>query len=384
MKKLLLQMLFLTAYICSDAQGDIRLQILSYNDSTEIMIRNGRQLLVDQTLSGKHQAALKTLNYLKENIDERYAILTPVEELIFSLSTRNFPLFLYNARNFNTLTQSRARMVFHQNMHFELQDYLINEMPFIIEDLDKNSMHEEDKEIIRFYIRYYMAENLEELQASIKRYQKEHPDSEYQYFLNELKSQTLTGRINFNFGYGNEFLDGAIAETFTDRFHVMSMEIDAIINKLYLSIFFSGSISKIQSNIDLPVKDNDVLHSKDEKVSSMKFGLKIGRVLYSKPGFNFYPYLTIGGYEMNSQSSAIRNNNSSVVENTLTSSFMTGVGAAGDIIIKRWQPQGLYNSSGYWFLRPQIGYDRFLSSKAHTNGSDFYFMISTGIGLGSF
>src|SRR5690554_7399818 len=120
-------MLFTTAYICSDAQGDIRSQILSYNDSTEIMIRNGRQLLIDQTLTGNHQAALKTLNYLKENIDERYVVLTPVEALIFSLSNRSFPLFLYNARNFNTLTQSRARVVFHQNIHYELHDYLVNE-----------------------------------------------------------------------------------------------------------------------------------------------------------------------------------------------------------------------------------------------------------------
>lgn len=384
MNKLLCVVLLLIVTFSTTAQDEIKANILSYSDSTELLIRNGRNVIVDDVLGGKHKQALSTLNYLKENVDKRYVILYPIEELILSLSTRNFSLFLYNAGNFNNLLEGKSRVVFNQNMAVELQDYLINEMPFIIEDLENSSIMASDKEVIRFYIRYYMNEDKEALNKSVRNHQKAYPDSEYSDFLKELKNQTNTGRMNFALGYGNEFLNGSAGKTFTDRIHVMNMEIDGFINKLYLSMFIGGNVSSVKSEFDLPVKEKGFIHSREEKVSSLKYGLKIGRSLYSNSHINIYPYLTIGGYEMNSQSKEFENNDSDNPKNNLTGSFMAGLGAAGDLILKRWAPASAYTPGGSFFIRPQAGYDRFLSRKPHASGSDFYLMISLGVSIGSY
>lgn len=255
MNKLLFVLLLLSCTLSTTAQDEIKASILSYSDSTELLIRNGRNLMVDNIINGKHKEAISTLNYLKEHVDNRYVILYPIEELILSLATRNFSLFLYNAGNFNTLLDGKSRVVFNQNIALELQDYLTNEMPFIIEGLESSYIEAPDKEVIMFYIRYYMNEDKEALGRSIKNYLKAYPDSEYAGFLQEMKNQTNTARMNFVMGYGNEIRSGAIGETFTARNHGMNMEFDGFINKLYLSMFIGGNISRIESEIDLPVKE---------------------------------------------------------------------------------------------------------------------------------
>ncbi len=384
MKKLLFLLLVFVTALNAWSQEDIRKSILSYSDSTELIIRNGRKLIVDKTLSGHHKEAQIALNYLKENMDKRYVVLYPIEELLFSLATRNFPLFLYNAKNFSTLLEGKTRAVMNESIVPEMQGYLNNEMPFITEDLDNYQMEEEDKELIRIYIRYYMNEEVTDLNKTIRNYQKKYPENGYSHFLNEIKKQTTTARMNFVLGYGIEFLHGKIAETFSDRVQIMNLEIDGFINQLYLSMFIGGSINPLYSDINLPVKDKNLTHAKEEKIFSLKYGMKAGRIIYSNQKLNIYPFISIGGYEMNSQTSYFENDNSSNPKNNLTGSFYAGFGAASDVILKKWKSKSIYSPAGSLFLRFQTGYDRFFSQKEHTNGYDYYFMVSLGIGLGQF
>lgn len=384
MKTLLFLLLIAVAASSVNSQENIKADILSYSDSTKLLISNGRRLIVDKTLAGQHKEALATLNYLKQNMDKRYVILYPAEELYLSLATRNFPLFLYNARNFNTLLDGKTRTVIYENIAPDIQSYLENELHFIIEDLDNYRMQEEDRELIRIFIRYFMNDEVSDLNRTIRDYQNRYPNTDYSFFLNEINKKTTTGRMNFVIGNGSEFLNGYIAEAFGSRLQVMNLELDGFINQLYLSMFLGGSIVPVYSSMNLPVKNRDLLHSKEEKVNSLKYGVKAGKILYSSQKLDFYPFLSLGGYEMNSQSLFTEEKDSSTSRNNLTGSFYAGFGAAGDIILKKWQSKSIHNPAGSLFLRVQTGCDRFFSQKEHTGGYDYYFMLSLGLGLGTF
>ena len=384
MNKLLLTITLVMSGLILLAQENIKNEILSYADSSEIIIRNGRKLVIDKTVSGDHKGAINTLNFLKNNVDESYVIFYPGEELLLSLASRNFSLFLYNAKNYNSLLEGKTKAVPYDGTMDKLREYLALEIPFVSEDLEKTQMPDEDKEIIQIYIRYYTNENMTELNKTIKNFKKSYPDSEYEYFASEIKGLTSTGRMNFCFGYGNEFLAGDITDVFTDHLHILNMEIDGFINQLYLSLFIGGSVSKVRSNIDLPVKKKDLIHAKEEKVSSLKYGIKIGRSVYSNRSVNVFPYISLGGYEMNSQSSEFDNDDSSNPKNNLSGAFFAGFGAASDIVLKRWQSKNFYEPSGALFLRPAIGYDQFFSNKKISKGYDFHFTLSLGVSLGSF
>ena len=383
MKKCLIYLGLVLIFINGHAQVDIKKEIIAFSDTTELIIRNGRKLIVEKTVSGDQAGAIQTLNYLKNNTDERYVILYPYEEILVSLANRSFELFLYNVRNFNSLLQNKTKSIQMDEISDEIHVYLSKEMDFIIEELENSDLAVPDITLIKLYIRYYLNDNKTVLNKDIKNYQKKYPQTEYTDFLNKMKSSTTTGRMNFCFGYGTEFLNGNISEYFNNHFQIMDMEFDCFINQFYTSIFMEGSVGKLTSTTDIPVRKKDLIHKKGESVSSLKYGLKMGKSVFSNRTFNLYPYVSIGGYEMNSQSPEFEPKDTYNPKNNLSASFFTGIGTSCDIMIKTWGAKKVYDPTSYLFIRPGIGYDFFLTNKEISKGSDLYLSVSLGIGFGS-
>ncbi len=380
--------LFIFALIVSSstvyAQEELRKELIAFTDTTELIIKNGRKLIVGKTVSGDHKGAISTLNYLKETVDEKYIILYPAEELLVSLANRNFELFLFNAKNWDSLLEGKVHSLQMVSISDQIHMYLGTEMPFIIEDLDKSNLAEADKKVIRLYARYYLNDNYADLNKLLKEYVKNNPGSVYTDFVKELRQLTFTGRMNICMGYGNDFLHGNITDNFDSHMHVMSFEVDGFINRMYLSLFMGGSVSREVSKNDLPVKDKDWVHPAGDKVSSLKYGLKIGKSFYSNDKVNFYPYVIIGGYEINSQSPLADDyDDSSEPKNNLTGTFCPGIGASCDLLLHKWEKRNVYSPDGFLFVRPSIGYDYFLQSKDISKGGNFYFNVSLGVSLGA-
>ena len=382
MKKCLICFGLVLICFIGNAQVDIKKEIIAFSDTTELIIRYGRKLIVEKTVSGDHEGAIQALNYLKNNIDERYVILYPYEEILVSLANRSFELFLYNVRNFNSLMQNKTKSIQMDEISDEIHIYLSKEMDFITEELDNSDLAVSDNTLIKLYIRYYLNDNKAVLNKDIKAYQKKYPQTEYSDFLNKMKSSTTTGRMNFCIGYGTEFLNGNISKNFNNHFQMMNFEFDGFINQFYTSIFMEGSVGKLTSTTDIPVRKKDLIHKEGESVSSLKYGLKMGRTIFSNRTFNLYPYISIGGYEMNSQSPEFEPRDTYNPKNNLSASFFTGIGTSCDIMIKTWGAKKVYDPAGYLFIRPSMGYDFFLTNKEISKGSDFYLSVSLGIGFG--
>lgn len=382
MKKLLTFIGLFYVVVAGFAQEDLKKEIISFSDTTEVIIRNGRKLIVEKTITSDFEGAIRTLNYLKKNVDKRYIILYPSEEILISLANRNFQLFLYDARNFKTLLKEKTKTIQMDEISIEIHTYLSKEISYITEDLENSGIADSDKAFIMLYIRYYQNDNKTVLNKDIKNYQKTYPQTEYADFLNEMKSLTTTGRMNFCLGYGNEFLYGNSSEYFDNHFQIMSMEFDGFINRTYWSLFMNGSVGKLTSTADIPVLKKDLVHKAGESVSSLKYGFKIGRSVFANRVVNLYPYISIGGYEMNSQSSEFQDIDDSNPKNKLSASFYTGVGTSCDIIFKTWGAKNVYNPTGYLLIRPGIEYDCFFTNKEISKGSALNFSMSLGIGFG--
>jgi hypothetical protein len=363
------------------AQNNIKNEIFAFTDTTETILRNGRKLIVEKTISGDHKGAISTLNFLKNNTEDKYLILYPAEEILISLANRSFPLFLHTAANYTNLIEGKTRIFQFEPILPDIHSYLGDEMNFIAEELQNSNLNASEIEFIQLYIRFYQNEDKALLNKAIKTYEKENPDTEYVDFLKELKQLTQTGRMNFCIGYGQEFLGGNMANNFTNHLHIVNIEYDGFINNVYVSVFMGGSVNKVYSTDDLPVKKKSWIHSQNQPVSSLKYGAKFGHSIYRKERINLYPFVSIGGYEMNSQSDEFEDN-SDEPKNNLSGSFMSGLGASCDFILKKWNSKYAYDPVGYIILRPTIGYDYFFSSKEISKGSDLYFTLSLGISLG--
>ncbi len=286
--------------IHSFAQNDLRKEIIAFTDSTEMMIRNGRKLVVDKTVTGHLDEALQTFNFLKEHIDKSYVVFYPMEELFIALATSNFQLFLYTAANFNTLLEGKTKAVQMDPIAPQLQQYISDEFPLIKRDLERAVLYESQKEFIKLYIQVYEGTDKMALNKAIKNYEKKYLDTEYQGFISDMKQYSTTAYMNFLLGYGHEFLNGKIANTFDNHFQIMNMEIDWFVNRFYLSLFINGSVSKLEAKQDLPVKKTDLTHHTGDDAFSLKYGAKIGRSWVTNKTFNLFSYVSLGGYQINS------------------------------------------------------------------------------------
>lgn len=363
------------------AQTDIKNEIIAFTDTTEIIIRNGRKLIVDKTITGNYEEALKTLNYLKKNVDDSYVILYPVEELLFSLATSNFDLFLYTTKNYNNLLEGKTKAIQAEGISNPLHEHIAQELPLIKKDLEYSKISVEDKEFIKLYIAFYEGEDKLTLNKSIKNYKKTYPETEYNYFLNEIKQYTTTGYMNFCFGYGHEFLNGSITNSFDDHFQIMSMEIEGFSNQFYFSLFINGSVGKMYSKHDMPVIGTDLIQKEGDEAFSLKYGLKLGKSWYSNRTVNLFSYASLGGYQINAQKSNFENSDSTT-KYKLSNSFFTGIGTACDFTIKNFLNNITKEKMGSVFIRPNLGYDVFLTNKEMSKGGSFYIAISAGIGIG--
>ena len=374
--------LFVCPFLVS-AQEDIREQIIGYTDSTEIMIRNGRKLVADKTIRGDNQGAIETMNYLKNNVSEEYVIFYPAEELLISLANSNFEQFLYAAANYETLLSDKTKYVQVENITEQIHAFLSQELQLIKKDLERSNINSEGKELIQLYIRYYEGEDNYELNKSVKEFRKTYPDSEYVSFLRLIENYVTNNAMNFCMGYGHEFLTGNAGENFTSHFQSMNLELEWFINNVYFSIFFQGSVETLNTTQNMPVKKHDYIHTPEDDVFSIKYGFKLGKSWYTNKNVNLFSYVSIGNYQMKSQSSNFDITDDESESLKLTSVFSPGVGTACDIYIKHFKNKQTGQKVGQWFIRPNVGYDFFLTGKDVAKGGSLFVNLTMGIGIGN-
>ncbi len=374
--------LLLTFCLTGFSQVDIKNKIVAFSDSTELLIRNGRSFIVEKTLLGDRETAIIAIDYLKKNIDETYVVFFPAEEIILSIANSNFQQFLYVAKNFDSLLEGKTKQIGIDNVMGPVYAFISNEISLIKKDIERADLKEEEKQLLRIYMKYYEGEDKIELNKEIKQYKKVYPNTDYSNFINQLSFSTRTSYLNFCLGYGHEFLTGNISKVFDEHFPAMNFEMEWFVNQLYYSLFMSGSVSPLHSNQSIPVINNDYIHTPEDDAFSIKYGGKVGRSWYRNQAFNVFSYVSIGGYQVKSQKSNFDIPDSETANLKLTNTFFTGIGTACDITLKSFKNKITEEKVGAWFIRPNVGYDFFLTNKEIAKGGSFYINVSMGIGLG--
>lgn len=382
MKKSLLALLAVLFASNIFAQNDIKQQIIAFTDSTEVMIRNGRKLVVEKITTGKHEDAMKTMDYLKKNVPDEYLVFYPVEELLIALACNNFDMFLFVAANYHTLLEDKSKWVQMEDLTGPLHIYLAQELPLIKKDFLNSKLTQASKEFIQIYLDFYEGKDKLAVNKSIKHYLKTYPETDYKQFLTDLKAYTTAGQMNISIGYGHEFIGGGISNAFDNHFQIMNMEIDWFVNQLYLSFFLNGSVGKILTTRGLPVLKGSGSQNKGDEAFSLKYGVKIGHSVFTNKTVNVFPFLSFGGYQMNADQSNFEDSDDRV-KFQLAESFFTGVGTSCDITLKNLKVANSDQKIGSIFIRPTIGYDFFVSKREFSKGNSFYLTLALGIGIGN-
>ncbi len=365
MKKLSVTASLLLVFLCAVSQN---------LDRNRLLIEQKRNEMVEQIISGNNEAALNILQNLQKEADPDYVILYPREEMLIALATRKFKWLADSAKHYNRLISGKANTPVYNDFRNALYQYLLPKISDISEELENSDLAEEDKALIRIYLHFLFSDKISGLNRIIRDYRNEYPKTRYIHFLNSMRRLTLNSRVNFNMGYTGDFI--GIGENLSgyEQLNALQVELDAFIRKFYLSLYISGGFSNV-SHGNLSGGENGSGISAGEGLSSQKYGAKLGKVIVSKRNFKFYPYLSVGGFELTSPTAFGENK---ILSST---SLFAGAGTSCDVVLSRWKPNHMYAPEGYFFIRPKIGYNRFLTQNSLIK-NDFYFSVSLGVSIG--
>lgn len=394
LKKIILACLIVFPFFQSNAQ--IEKEIISFVDSTEYLINNGRKLLLEEVRSYNYTKAHEIYLFLNQKASEKQCdAFTYNEYLLISVLTSDWRSFTEKAKNFKS-HQISFCYPSSPIMARELYQEVVKNLPHIQKGIQVAEVSQEEKDLLNLFQYVFQAEKDEKrYNVELKSFQKNYPSSAFTSFVNDyLPKPEKTASMAFAIGASVGFPQGNFKTTFTNGFGI-AMDYDICINKVYVSLFMNGTFPRVTTPFyaesEYGVRTDFIM---DDKFDYFQGGLKAGYYVVRNNRFHVAPYLAIGGASLTSDIYPYQedNNEDNNKELKMFNSFFTGPGLHSEVKIYEYKgrtdvPYYYYNYSmpGYVSLKLDAGYN-FITNQKHEiiKGNMLYVSLSLVWGIGKF
>ena len=347
---------FLIFFGFGTVNAQIENEIRAYVDSSEIIVNNGRKLLVQNIQDKNYVKAAEISTYLNKISDERRCkTLTFNENLMLSSLCSNWQDWLHKAENFNTDTRGVCYENGYKISNFLYQD-LYENVDLYIERTSKLNISDEEKELFELYFTYiknYCEQN-EAYKIKNRNIKHKYPNSKYKKFIDSYMPEPEK-KFSFGYGFGVSALSqtGNLPEYFYTISPLYTFSVDFNVDKIYFSMNFIGGDLELQKNLQNPGGYNYTFLPKD-KFSFFDAGIKGGYNMNVNEKLKVTPYLSIGGSSL--ESNLYNSDADSNIEFKVYDSFSFGAGIHTEYKIAAWKMNNPYyyygtnNTNGVSFL----------------------------------
>lgn len=383
-KVIVVAVLFLVS-VFSEAQ--IADEINSMVDSNEVIINNGRKLLVKSFKENNLEKASQVYYYLLTAIDDTDCVAFEYyEQLLITSLTSDWFKWLELAENIQEYKKPICYPDIYNNFQSLYQLFKEQVETKIEEEKD---IPEEGKLLLDMYL-YLIKKGIadEEYNEKLKFFKSNYPQSKYLNFVNfYLPGIKVKTSFAMSLGASQTFQTSKLGEMFSPG-TMGQMSLDLNINKTYVSLYFSGGSLRLQKPFDVSFNNIDTTFNKDERFSYVEGGLKLGYFLLRNSRVHFSPYASISG---NSLKSDIYDSNENKEDDELKiiNSFLCGAGVHTEFKLFEFTTKGGYYSpyplKNYISLKIDLGYNLITKNSYDTfKGNMFYIQPTLVWGVGSF
>jgi len=377
-KKMLIIGLFFLSF---QLNAQIEKEIKTYVDSMEILLTNGRKLLLEEVQLFNYPKATEIFNFLEKNADSKNCnAFNYTEKLYISMLISNWDYFFDEVIIIKNERNSYCYL-FRDNVERDLYNEVIKNSDRIESQVQKGEFSPEQKDLFDIYFRVLKNNGKDEqYDQQIKNFKKIYPQSQYKDFvINYLPAPSIKAAVTFSFGAAGFFPQRNLGRNF-DVNPGGLMSIDFNVNKLYFSLFMDGGAAKLKTPFRAEKDSYPYSFYKGDKFSNFNGGLEGGYFVYRGEKVHFLPFLTIGGGNL--KSNLFEDNDKEKLEYDIYNSFIYGAGLNTEFKIINVN-DGL--SMGYLSLKFDVGYNII----AHYNyapfkGNMLYAKLSLNLGLGTF
>lgn len=368
------------------AAGHVRAQIVNeikaFVDSTELVVNNGRKLMLQKLNANDLAGTREIYQYLNKITESKdYKAFEYGEKLQINLLTRDWESLLPLMKGF----ESEAKKYTLPGLYpiwSVLYEKTKAQQDSIGADLENAALNTEDKDVLRIY-QYLMKTGKvdENYNKMLTAFNKSYRETAYKDFLKDyMPAKRVDGSLAFSLGAGAYVPTKQIRDYFqpTSGFN---MNMDVNIGRVYTSLYMNGTIFSLEKPFAGRLNDEIIEFKKGDEFNYVNGGVKAGYFLLRSKRFHAAPYISLTGAQIESMLYDDEDDD----EFTAVNSFACGLGIHSEVKIvnlSRIKDENLGMGS-YLSLKIDGGYNQFTSKRNDFGGNmwDLNFSLVWGLGM---
>ena len=401
MKKSILLIVLILTLVGFKAQGQIRDEIRSFVDSTEIFMNNGRRLLLHSIMEDDILKSRQIYFYLRDESQKKNcSALSYQEELLVLAIISDWSGFFNHVSSYNDFTAKRMCYSFTDQIQGRLLGKVASDIEKIRLDADNSSLSLEQLSVLNLIFMAIQGDSeTDEYETAYKHFKRHYATSRYISFVNHsIPSPRVKANLSFSFGTTYMKPLAGLGENLNPGL-LINMVYDFSVKKFYGAFTLDAlelSFKKPQTFVD---KNNGQLvdFAEGESFSVFRGGFSMGYNLVNSKHLNLSPFISIGGYTIESN---LYYDMPRMKEIQLVNSFFWGPGVHLDLILfsfnmnqhqlynlygPAYQNMALKNARSYIGLKIDAGYD-IISKAKYTDykGNAAYLRVGLVLGMGNY
>lgn len=357
MKKLIVFCLLL---ISINLSAQIENEIRAFVDSSEVMISNGRRLLLKKLVDGDLIKANEIYSFLvlvPEGNDIRAFSYT--EDLYINLLFHNYPIWVDKAINYSNISH-RYNNEQDDNITSSLYDLIIQRNKELSSDIGKAEITQEEKELLKIFLSLVTMDLPEEIfEYQIEDFKKRYPDSKFMDFLiNYLPKPKGTLSTAYGMGASGIFPTGELGKSFSSD-AVFNLNWDFNISKVYASLYFQVGGLQVKRPFYTTSSIDTLNFEEGETFDYFEGGLLIGYFLVRNKSIHIAPYTGLLGTSLMSNRFPDPQDND--YELNIINAFTVGLGLKTEFKLYDYEMRNFYGNEygqpAYFSLKLEGGYN---------------------------
>jgi hypothetical protein len=381
---LIVLLLLLTS---SQLNAQIENEIKTYVDSTEVLVTNGRKMIVNKILDNDYPKASEIYQYLTSlTAGKTFSSFYYSEDIYLNILFCDWNNLVDILLDYSNI----GRRYTYRNTSEILPllgSKLSAKSDSLLLESQKSNIDAESKNLVEIII-YVVKNGSDDLYNSkLKEFEKEYPNSKYDAILsNVLPHKKIKASVGFALGSGLVITTGNLRKSFGSN-ATINMSIDFGIQKIYTSLYLNGTSLKLKEPFSVTNGTEALDFDYNESFQYLDAGFKCGYFIFRSGRFNLSPYASISGSSLQSERYDDPDDNKK--EYKVFNSFTYGPGLHSEIKIKEFKTSNRYYYYGYEHsfisFKFDAGYNFIAKFKDDSfKGNTPYIMVKLIWGIGDF
>jgi hypothetical protein len=362
-------------------------EIVSYVDSTEMLVHKGRKMMLNELSSNNLTRTKEIYEYLSDaTMNEYHSAFYYLEDIYINMLAGDWE----SVEKFMLEYEKYKDKIIYPNSQVlvkKLYDMILINGQAILSDCRSSGMDEQAKMLIEVLLVYIETESWdEEYNDKLLAYKRKFNNQKYKSFENGfMPGKIMKYSWNFSFGSGMVFTTNELSSNFSNNASY-NMGMDFNIHKVFTSVYIHGANLKLQEPFMVYSGIDTLKFELNENFSYLDAGLKTGYFVLRNNRFNVAPYVSISGSFL--ESTKYDDPEDSDLEYEIFNSFTYGAGLHTEVKVYGFESRNSYYSgysNGYLSIKLETGYNRILKFKdTHAIGNTPYFICALVVGFGQF